>query len=167
MLPLHHRGLLRVLVFYDGSADADAAVELTASTFPGAQAKVLSVWDPSIAGGEQPEEATQQLARRAAEHARELGLHAEPRCQTDAADVSRAIVETAAREHADLIVTGRRGLADDRSPSRGSVVRDVLRRADRPVLVVPSVQSATPPRAAVPAVPDGGLRIQVVPLEDV
>jgi nucleotide-binding universal stress UspA family protein len=118
---------------------------------------LLSVWEPLIDGGERgPDEATQQLASRAVERARDLGLDTEPRWQADAADVCRAIVEAAEREQADLIVTG------------GSVAEGVMRHADRPVLVVPQAQSATARRAAVPAraVPSGGMRVQVVPLED-
>lgn len=185
----HERRPLQILVAYDGSADAAAAVEVTAAAFPGAKAMVLSIWEPligdalrltspggSVAGtvptgqvDERPEAATREIARRAAEHACSLGLEAEPRWQADVTDVSRAIVDAAAREHADLIITGRRGLAGDRSSPDGSVAQRVLRDADRPVLVVPSAQTAEPQRTAVAAraVADRGLRVQVVPLEDV
>jgi nucleotide-binding universal stress UspA family protein len=160
----HDRRPLQILVAYDGSADAAAAVELTAAAFPQARAMVLSVWEPLI--GERPEPATQEIACRAAEHARSLGLEAEPRWQAEVTDVWRAIVDAAAREQADLIITGRRGLAGDRSSPDGSVAQGVMRHADRPVLVVPSAQTAEPRPAAV-AERAGGLRVQVVPLEDV
>lgn len=129
----HEHGSPRVLVVHDGSAEADAAVELTAAAFPGAQTTLLSVSLP------------------------------------EGADVPQAIVEAAARERADLIVTGLRGLADHRPWSRGSVLEEVVRQADRPVLVVPTAGPATelPAGVASRVVPNGGMRVQVVPLEDV
>lgn len=168
----HDHGSLQILVAYDGSPDADAAVELTAAAFPGARAKVLSVWEPLIVDAlapSRPEEATQAIACRAAERARSLGLEAEPRWQADVTEVWRAIVDAAAREKADLIITGRRGLAGHGSSPEGSVAQGVVRHADRPVLVVPSAQTAQPPRAAVAdrVVANGGLRIQVASLEEV
>jgi cobyrinic acid a,c-diamide synthase len=87
----------------------------------------------------------------------------------EGADVPQAIVEAAARERADLIITGLRGLADGRSRSRESVLAEVVRQADRPVLVVPTGATATqlPAGMAARAVPTGGLHVQVAPLEDV
>jgi nucleotide-binding universal stress UspA family protein len=168
----HDHAPLKILVAYDGSADADAAVELVAAAFPGARATVLSVWEPLIVDDLRPtlpEEATQAVARRAAERARSLGLEAEPGWQAGVTDVWRAIVDAAAREQADLIVTGRRGLAGHRSSPEGSVAQGVVRHAGRPVLVVPSAQPAQPRRAAAAAraVGNGGLRIQVACLEEV
>lgn len=165
----HDHGSPRVLVVYDGSADADAAVELAAAAFPGARAKLLSVRVRLPVGAERAEEAMRELARGAAERARDLGLEAEPIWHADGADVAQAIVEAAGRERADVIVTGRRGLADHRPSSGGSVAEEVVRQADRPVLVVPAARTATGLRAAVGAraVPNGGMRVQVVPLEDV
>lgn len=166
----HHP--LRILVAYDGSTDADAAIDLAAATFPGARTTLLSVWEPLIQAGhlDGPRaEAMHEIASRAAERARSLGLEAESRWQADATDVSRAIVDGAARERAQLIVLGRRGLAGHHSPLDGSVAQRVLRNADRPVMVVPSAQTAEPVLAPMPerAVGDGGLRMQVVPLEEV
>jgi nucleotide-binding universal stress UspA family protein len=175
MLRPHDPRPLKILVAHDGSADAAAAVELTAATFPGARTTVLSVWEPLIGAALRlrPETATMKIALRAAQHACSLGLAAEPRWTAGVTDVGRAIVDEAEREQAALIVTGRRGLAGDRSSPQGRVARNVLRNADRPVLVVPSAQTAEPPRAARGepfadrTFPAGGLRVQVFPLEEV
>jgi hypothetical protein len=120
MSRLHDHRPLQILVAYEGSGDAAAAVELTAAALPGARAMVLSLWEPPIGEeGERPAETTPQLARRATEHARSLGLEAEAGWQA--------------------------------------------------VLVVPPTQTAEPRPAAVEerAGANGGLRMQVVPLEDV
>ncbi|MDX6658827.1 MAG: hypothetical protein QOH62_3620 [Solirubrobacteraceae bacterium] len=172
----HEPRPLQILVAHDGSADAAAAVELTAATFPGARTTVLSVWEPLIGDALQlrPETATMKIALRAAQHACNLGLAAQPRWNAGVADVWRAILDEADREQADLIVTGRRGLAGNGSSQHGSVARHVLRHADRPVLVVPSAKTAVGPTGAARgepvadrAFPTGGLRVQVVPLEEV
>jgi nucleotide-binding universal stress UspA family protein len=199
MLPgvsgVHDDGPLTLLVAYDGSADADAAIEVAAARFPGARTRVLSVSEPRILDAlgltwlrrsiaravparrqtlDRPAEAARAIACRAAQRARSLGLEAEPRWQAPVRDVARAIVDAAARERADLIVTGRHGLTGHRSSHQGRVAQGVVRHADLPVVVVPSGRSATAqsteprrPPVAERAVGNGGLRIQVVPLEDV
>jgi nucleotide-binding universal stress UspA family protein len=134
--------------------------------------------------GERPERVAYAIARRGAQRARRLGLEAEARSDLAVTDIWRAIVDAADDEHADLIIAGRHGLAGPGSSEAGSVAQSVVRHADRPVLVVPPAPAAEPRRAAAAAhaavdgalrsgaspngaVPTGGLRLQVVPLEEV
>ena len=184
-----------ILIAYDSSPDAEAAVELAATAFGGARATVLTVWEPSIVAalrlarggrpplhavgpdrvGKRPEQVAYGIAARGAERARSLGLAAEPRSAAGHAEVWRAIVDAATDERADVIIIGHHGLTGRRSALAGSVAQSVVRHADLPVLVVPPVEPAEVRAAAVagrggaPAggLPKGGLRLQVVPLDEV
>jgi nucleotide-binding universal stress UspA family protein len=149
---------LRILIAYDGSADARAAVDMAAVVCPGADTVVLSVWEPFLVtaarGGylvapvaftgegdaldRQAEEATRAIARQGAGRARRLGLDAEPVWECEVTTIWEAIVDGAARERVDMIVTGSRGLTGLRSVLAGSVSERVVHHAQRPVLVVPS-----------------------------
>jgi nucleotide-binding universal stress UspA family protein len=59
--------------------------------------------------------------------------------------VARTIVETSARLPADLIVMGTHGRGGVDRLMLGSVTEKVLRRAGRPVLIVPPATAAVPP----------------------
>jgi nucleotide-binding universal stress UspA family protein len=200
----------RILIAYDGSADADAALELTAAIFPGARAKVLSVVEPraadprraagsggpsAVSGHRDVDERTAAAARETARHGAELaaglGLEAEPCWLADGRSAWEAIVDTAAREDVDVIVTGSRGTAGSRPAMSGSVSERVVDHAHHLVLVVSSASNpaehlaAPDARSPGPRVTDGraarrrrrrrrestsqdvGLRSQVVPLDEV
>lgn len=145
-----------ILIAFDGSADARAAVEYAGRLLGGRDAVVLSVWEPlllqanavtlsgmvvdadAVARSDAAmEEATKTLATEGAELARKAGLRAEPRWQSGTGQVGDTIVDVAGGVGAALIVTGSRGLGGIRSLLLGSVSERVLRHARRPVLVVP------------------------------
>jgi nucleotide-binding universal stress UspA family protein len=123
----------RILVAYDGSPDAGAAVDLTAALFPGASTVVLTVWEPLLMS------ALAETAEQGAQRACRLGLRAEPRWEADVGHIWQAILDAAARAGADVIVTGSRGLTGGGTMLAGTVAERVVHHAQRPVLVVPSV----------------------------
>jgi nucleotide-binding universal stress UspA family protein len=156
-----------ILIGYDGSADAQAAVDHLAALMPGAPVTVLAVWksfEPSLdyhgglAGAmtfdgplghaserfdfealDAPlEAAAQAKAGEGANRATEAGLVATPRVARQITSVAEAVLETADELDASAIVLGSRGLTGARSWFAGSVSNGVVQHADRPVIVVPS-----------------------------
>ncbi len=149
---------MTILIAYDGSDDAKAAIAFAGRQFPGQQAVVLTVWerlamttarasaglmmtfDQTGVEDEAVAEAMTALARLGAERARQAGLEATPRCEPDSVAVWSTIVDVADELDADLIVTGTRGLGGVRSLLLGSTSDRVLHHARRPVLVVPGTE---------------------------
>ncbi len=152
-----------ILVSYDGSADAQAAIDHAAQLMPGAKATVLTVWKPfsdaltysgsmgmglgmgmagAYADTPKIDAACEQTAlgnaTDGAQHATAAGLVAEPRVASGHAGVARTILDVAADVDADVIVLGTRGRGGVTSLLLGSVSHEVVQHADRPVLVVPS-----------------------------
>ena len=81
-----------------------------------------------------------EAAREGAELARELGATAEPVSIIDQANVAVAIAAQADREDVPVIVVGSRGLGRVKAPLLGSTSQGLLRRTERPVLVVRAQQ---------------------------
>jgi nucleotide-binding universal stress UspA family protein len=147
---------MKILICYDGSADAEAAVELAGGLFQGASAVVLSVWEGfsevlarSSAGlavaaldFEEADRIAEQRARECAEHgtvcAGGAGLSAESRVTRRLVTVWETILKAGTEVGADVIVLGSRGLTGVKSVLLGSVSRGVLGHADCPVMVVPA-----------------------------
>ena len=130
-------------------------------------AAVLTVWEPftdvvaRVGGSAMPitaldfEEVDQaheeQARRRAAEGvdlARRAGLDASPRVRVADRSIASAILAEAGDVDAQAIVLGTRGLTGVRSLLMGSVSHAVIQHADRPVMVVPSPETATARGAA-------------------
>jgi len=153
---------MAILIGYDGSSDAQAAIEGAARLMPGAEAVVLTVYEPfedviarSAAGFDlapvgvdfveidrQYERNASARAAEGAERAGAAGLRARPRTHKRQASIAAAILTEAAELEADAIVLGTRGLSGLKSALLGSVSHAVLQHADRPVIVVPSPQLA-------------------------
>ena len=151
-----------ILVCYDGSADARAAVEHAARLFPEEPATVLTVWEPFIEVlarstmgfgmlpsvpdvsdiDEASRSAAEQTASEGAELAVSLGMSAEGSCCSQASTTARAILATAGDLGADAIVMGSRGRTGLKSLLLGSVSHEVIQQADRTVVVVPSPEVA-------------------------
>lgn len=154
-----------ILVSYDGSADAQAAIDRVAQLTPGAETTVITVWEPfmdqlartssfgmglgmvgSSADCERidatSEQAALTTATDGAKRATAAGLVAQPRCESRDGDVPRTVLQAAEALDADLIVTGTRGQGGVRSFLLGSVSHGIVQHADRPVLVVPSATVA-------------------------
>lgn len=152
-----------ILVSYDGSADAQAAIDRVAQLMPGASATVVTVWEPFIdmllrngsAGmGMGPglvatyaeaetidagnRDAAMEQAAEGATRATAAGLVAQSRCESRHGSVGNTILVTAEDLDTDLIAMGTRGRSGVKSFLLGSVSHDVIQHADRAVLIVPS-----------------------------
>ncbi len=152
---------MTILIAYDGSDDAKAAIAFAGRLFPGQSAVVLTVWerlarttarasaglvmalDNSAAEDETVGKAMTELAKGGAELATQAGLDATPRCEPDAVAVWATIVDVADELDATLIVTGSRGMGGIKSLLLGSTSDRVLHHARRPVLVVPTAESTS------------------------
>ncbi len=149
-----------ILVSYDGSHDARAALEHVARLMPGAPATVLTVWNPErdYEGAHGPglgfagvyardpegdaarEQAARACAEEGAERARAAGLEAEPRIAARGDGIARTVLEVADQVGADVVVLGTRGRGGVASFLLGSVSHAVVQQADRAVMVVPSAK---------------------------
>jgi nucleotide-binding universal stress UspA family protein len=147
-----------ILICYDGSDDAKAAVAEAGKLFGGQKATVLTVWQPfaeilattTLGWGVAPgvvdthtaddatRAAAQRLADEGAELARQAGFEAQPREAAQLDTVANAILDEAEAVQARAIMMGSRGLTGLKSLLLGSVSHAVLQRADRTVIVVPS-----------------------------
>ena len=148
-----------ILVCYDGSDDARAAIADAGRVLSGHPAIVLTVWVPltevlarTAAGSalmaglntpmvadEEAESAAERTAAEGAELARAAGFDASPRACAQAGSVSDTIIAQADRANAAAIVMGSRGRTGLQSVL-GSVSHAVVQRADRAVMVVPSAE---------------------------
>ncbi|TDD32691.1 universal stress protein [Actinomadura sp. KC06] len=149
---------MTILIAYDGSDDARAAIEYAARHVRPEPAVVMTVLEPlltqiswaplaaaapAIAEPEpgdtfEEERQAERLARQGADLAAAGGLaDVTTRAERGGGPVWAAIVDVADELDASLVVTGSRGLAGARSVILGSVSTRVLHHAGRPVLVVP------------------------------
>jgi nucleotide-binding universal stress UspA family protein len=138
-----------ILVSYEGSVDAQAAVDHAARLMPGAEATVLTVWEPftnvmmgagsmGMGLGTVRTSVDSEVIDKASREAAPAGLVARARPEARQGDVANTILVVAAEVDADVIVMGTRGLGAVKSFLLGSVSHAVIQRADRAVLIVPS-----------------------------
>lgn len=149
-----------ILICYDGSVDAQAAVDRAGLLMAGSDATVLVVWETVLEtmgrqgslglstglvgsyGADGADGAIKQAAADTAaagvQRATAAGLVAQPRIVDRADDIAAVILAAAADLDADVIVLGTRGLGNVKSLVLGSVSHAVIHHADRAVLVVPS-----------------------------
>ena len=149
-----------VLICYDGSEVARAAVRCAAELFAGRPAVLATVWEPGLAavpvglpdtigvGSLPPDPATVEAVDRlerehastvaadGAEFARSLGLVAEPQAVPDELDVAETLLGIARERGAAVVVVGSHGISGLRPRLLGSVSRKVVEHCDRPVLVI-------------------------------
>jgi nucleotide-binding universal stress UspA family protein len=151
-----------ILICYDGSTDAQAAIEHGARLLKGEEATVLTIWQqfvtmvaqsPSLGLGstaidpEKIDEENRKYAEDRAEDgvrlAAEVGVKAQARVVPQGINTtSQAILAEAESMDASAIVMGSRGLTGVKSLLLGSVSHAVIQHADRPVVVVPSPEVA-------------------------
>jgi nucleotide-binding universal stress UspA family protein len=150
-----------ILIGYDGSEDAKAAIRQMGALVSGQPAIVLTAWEPfsqllartpSIAAVASPAEiadsdgaartGAQQTADEGAALARSCGLDATPRPAERRDTVANTILCAADRANAAAIAVGSRGLGGLGSLFLGSVSHGILQHGDRPVVVVPSPKVA-------------------------
>ena len=153
-----------LLIAFDGSAAAEAAVRAAAALFPGARATVLAIHKPAVgavtafrAGGAlmSPELVEQSLAElegevvgeanaAAADGARlaeTAGLVAEPAVAAGARQPWEPLLAAAAERGADVVVCGTRGRGAVARSLLGSTSSSLLHHADRAVLIVPEAET--------------------------
>jgi nucleotide-binding universal stress UspA family protein len=155
-----------IVICFDGSADAEAAIDHAAVLMAGAEAVVLTIWEPFVdmmtrcgslgmgsgmTGGwtdngdidAAAERAAVQTATRGAERASNGGLIARPRTAERRDGIARAVLEVAEELDAQMIVLGTRGLSGVKSMMLGSVSHTLVHHAERPVLIVPAPSLVT------------------------
>jgi nucleotide-binding universal stress UspA family protein len=151
---------MTILACYDGSVDAQAAIDRAGRLMSGSEAIVLVIWETILEtmtrsgalglgsgmigdyGNDGTDTAIEKAAHDTAadgvQRASAAGLVAQPRVANRDDDIAAVILAAAGDVDADVIVLGTRGLSGVKSVLLGSVSHAVLHHADRPVLVVPS-----------------------------
>jgi nucleotide-binding universal stress UspA family protein len=144
-----------VLVCYDGSEDARAAIEAVADVAADHEVIVACFWqglanvanryalslldivqDPASINEREQARAI-KVADEGAEIARGVGLDVKARAPEAQGGLDEAINDFADQIDAHLVVIGSRGRSSVGSALLGDVSHDVVQRARRPVLVVP------------------------------
>ncbi|HYI35872.1 MAG TPA: universal stress protein [Thermoleophilaceae bacterium] len=148
-----------VVIAYDGSDVAKAAVRHAAELFPGRRAVLVTVWEPGLAllpvgppdslgtmpmppnpeiveevDDAQHDHAT-RVADEGAELANSLGLAAEAHSVADDLDVADTVIDLARDRGAAAIVVGSHGISGLRSHLVGGVSRKLIRHSELPVVV--------------------------------
>jgi nucleotide-binding universal stress UspA family protein len=149
-----------ILIAYDGSKDAQSAIDLAGDLMSGEPTTVLSVWEPFVdvmartglgvgpgvidfeALDKAYEKSGRERAAEGAQRAARAGLNAQPRTRARHATIAATILAEADELGASAIVLGSRGLTGVKSLLLGSVSHAVLQHANRPVIVVPSPEVA-------------------------
>jgi nucleotide-binding universal stress UspA family protein len=148
-----------ILIAYDGSADAQAAIDQAGQLLAGQDATVLVVWETFLdvvtRAGAVPvgdidyegldrsnEDQARQRADEGAARARQAGLNATAAVRVREQTAGSTILAEADDLGADAIVIGTRGLTGLKSLLLGSVSHAVVQHAHVPVMVVPSAETA-------------------------
>jgi nucleotide-binding universal stress UspA family protein len=150
-----------ILIAYDGSDAARAAIVQAGALFGARRTVVLTVWEPGLSEFMLVPDASgmgttmlpydpavvREVDRAGEDHAKDIahdgqalaeaaGLQAEALVARDLTDAAAAIVQAAEQHGAAAIVVGSRGLRGLRSKLLGSTSNEVLRKAACPVVVV-------------------------------
>ena len=150
-----------ILIAYDGSDDAQAAIQHAGQLMPGSPATVLTIWEPfstmlartpetlrALARVSEADEidrketiAAEASATEGVELAHAAGLDARPLTTSLKGSIAETIIEQADQLDVDAIVVGSRGLTG-MALLLGSVSLAVVQNADRTVVIVPSADVA-------------------------
>jgi nucleotide-binding universal stress UspA family protein len=150
-----------ILIAYDGSEDAKAAIQHAGKLMPGTDVTVLTIWEPfttmlsrtpetlrplaRVDSGDEIDRESAQAAEESSQEGLELagavGLEATGLTTPLRGSTADTIIEQADRLDVDAIVVGSRGLTG-MALLLGSVSLAVVQRADRAVVIVPSVDVA-------------------------
>lgn len=142
-----------VLIAYDGSANADRAIEVAASLLGGGRAELVHAWEPAYSAAarsavylygaieteaayEEEKHRAQQVAERGAEIARAAGFDVHATAVSGNAPVWHTLDQQIAALDPRVVVMGSRGLTGVRA-AMGSVSHHVASHASVPVLTVP------------------------------
>ena len=144
-----------LLICYDGSDRAKHAIEVAAKLFPGAEAKVLHVWEPiehivaryaALAPylGETTDEAdtgfeheSQSVAQHGADLATAAGLQGSAHTAVLENSVWQSVIEASSRLDADLVITGTRSLHGVQELLVGTLSHALLQHGRVPLLAIP------------------------------
>jgi nucleotide-binding universal stress UspA family protein len=158
-----------VLIGYDGSDDAENAIQRASELLAPRRAVVAFVWDSlselllhtdidNLTGSmreaaeeldaEDAEEA-ERIAQRGGELAEQAGFDAIPTVARGRPRAWPTLLELAREHDAQAVVVGSRGLGKVKSALLGSVSSGVLDHADRPVLIVPPGRDSAAPGPVV------------------
>jgi nucleotide-binding universal stress UspA family protein len=160
-----------ILIAYDGSAAAAAAVDAAGRLFPGRRTLVVSVWwsvRSAAPGGRValPDEmihtavenldgaarqAAADTAERGVERARAAGLDADAVVARADPNVAATVVRMAQDREVAAVIVGSRGRSGLRAALLGSVSNAVVHHCRRPVLVVHSPAEPVPEFEPEPA----------------
>jgi nucleotide-binding universal stress UspA family protein len=150
-----------ILIAYDGSADAQAAIDSAGELMKGQPATVLTVWERLVdivartgaataigdvdfeSLDQSSEKQARERADEGAERAKRAGLDPRARASVREDSIAATILAQADEVGASAIVMGTRGLTGLKSLLLGSTSHSVLQHADRPVVVVPSPATAS------------------------
>ena len=136
----------KVLVAFDGSETSKNALRQAIRFDPGREAEIealtvnpLYMGDLEYIGASNIQDLLREQGEKtltgAKEIAREEGASITTRLEQG--DVFKRIIDTAAEEHSDLIVVGRRGMTRLERVFMGSVTEKIIGHSPRTVLVVP------------------------------
>jgi nucleotide-binding universal stress UspA family protein len=149
-----------LLICYDGSDGARAALAAAARSFGGSEAAVVCFWEPFAASRKRfavdilelvqdsdsinarEEELATRIAEEGAALAVSEGLDAHAHTLRIDVPIDEAILTHADEIDARAIVLGARGRSSLRSLLLGDIAHEVVQRASRPVFVVPSPRLA-------------------------
>jgi nucleotide-binding universal stress UspA family protein len=133
-----------IIVGVDGSGPADHAVQTVAKIAAGTKDQVVVVHGVAVShawGTDLPEESTdetQQLVDRYVAQLAAAGVPATGEVLQELdSGTGDALIDTARRHQAGLIVVGTRGRSNVKSVLLGSVAHEVVSKSALPVLVVP------------------------------
>ena len=146
-----------VVIGYDGSDDAQRAIDLAGGALRAEAALVVNVWSVPITvtqpgapfGAPAPpdeaelqrfEQEARRLAEEGAARARQAGLSAEAQIAHGATptEIATVLCDLAENRGATIVVVGRRGQSRLKEVVLGSVSNAAVHDGRRPVLVVPS-----------------------------
>ena len=148
----------KILLAYDGSDGAKAAVKAAGRLFPGRDADVVSVWRSVAAAApvgniavptevvgrayveldREVKAGADKLAEEGAAAARDGGLQASGRAVRCDGNILATLVHVAKEDHPAAIVLGSRGMSGIKSVLLGSVSAGVAHHSEVPVVVVPT-----------------------------
>jgi nucleotide-binding universal stress UspA family protein len=120
-----------LMLAYDGSDAARAAVAAAARLFPGREAVIAHVWDPAV-----DEHRVHDLLDEGRALALQHGLTARTRLIPSFDGVWQGILKAADDDDASVVVAGSRGRGAVASALLGSVSSGLVHHAERPTLVV-------------------------------
>jgi nucleotide-binding universal stress UspA family protein len=126
-----------VLLTYDGSPSAAAAIAAAGRLAASDRAVVCNAWPGPLTPFFRAPQGAKETAAEGAQLAEAAGFEAEPRCVEHADETWRAILHCADEVGASMLVAGAQGRSGLRRALLGSVSTGLVHHARVPVLIVP------------------------------